>query len=207
MGISMGTEGMKYSLVSREVIADSIETAVMAQSMDAVLTIGGCDKNMPGAMIAIARMNVPAIFVYGGTIKPGKYRGKDLTIVSAFEAVGAFSHGKIGEDEFQGVENHACPGAGSCGGMYTANTMSSAFEAMGMSLMYSSTMAAEDTEKAESAAESGSRACRGGQKRSARARSSRAKASRTRSRRSWRSAVRRTRCYTSSPSHTPPKSR
>ncbi|MBC7808339.1 MAG: dihydroxy-acid dehydratase [Akkermansiaceae bacterium] len=154
-GISMGTEGMKYSLVSREVIADSIETAVMAQSMDAVLTIGGCDKNMPGAMIAISRMNVPAIFVYGGTIKPGKYRGKDLTIVSAFEAVGAFSHGKIGEEEFQGVENHACPGAGSCGGMYTANTMSSAFEAMGMSLAYSSTMAAEDTEKAESTAESG----------------------------------------------------
>ncbi|MBC8135692.1 MAG: dihydroxy-acid dehydratase [Fibrella sp.] len=154
-GISMGTEGMKYSLVSREVIADSIETAVMAQSMDAVLTIGGCDKNMPGAMIAIARMNVPAIFVYGGTIKPGKYRGKDLTIVSAFEAVGAFSHGKIGEEEFQGVENHSCPGAGSCGGMYTANTMSSAFEAMGMSLAYSSTMAAEDAEKAESAAESG----------------------------------------------------
>lgn len=154
-GISMGTEGMKYSLVSREVIADSIETAVTAQSMDGVLTIGGCDKNMPGAMIAIARMNVPAIFVYGGTIKPGKYRGKDLTIVSSFEAVGAFSHGKISEEEFQGVENHACPGAGSCGGMYTANTMSSAFEAMGMSLMYSSTMAAEDTEKAESAAESG----------------------------------------------------
>ncbi|RYG88755.1 MAG: dihydroxy-acid dehydratase, partial [Alphaproteobacteria bacterium] len=154
-GISMGTEGMKYSLVSREVIADSIETAVQAQSMDAVLTIGGCDKNMPGAMIGIARMNVPAIFVYGGTIKPGKYRGKDLTIVSSFEAVGAYSHGKIDDEEFAGVENHACPGAGSCGGMYTANTMSSAFEAMGMSLMYSSTMAAEDAEKAESAAESG----------------------------------------------------
>ena len=154
-GISMGTEGMKYSLVSREVIADSIETATMAQSMDAVLAIGGCDKNMPGAMIAMARMNIPAIFVYGGTIKPGKYRGKDLTIVSAFEAVGAFSHGKIDAEELTGVENHACPGAGSCGGMYTANTMSSAFEAMGMSLMYSSTMAAEDAEKAESAAQSG----------------------------------------------------
>ncbi|MBC8142396.1 MAG: dihydroxy-acid dehydratase [Armatimonadetes bacterium] len=154
-GISMGTEGMKYSLVSREVIADSIETAVMAQSMDAVLCIGGCDKNMPGAMIGIARMNIPAIFVYGGTIKPGKYRGKDLTIVSAFEAVGAFSHGKIDTEEFEGVENHACPGAGSCGGMFTANTMSSAFEAMGMSLPYSSTMAAEDAEKAESAAQSG----------------------------------------------------
>ncbi len=154
-GISMGTEGMKYSLVSREVIADSIETAVMAQSMDAVLCIGGCDKNMPGAMIGIARMNVPAIFVYGGTIKPGRYRGQDLTIVSAFEAVGAFSHGKIDVEELEGVEKHACPGAGSCGGMYTANTMSSAFEAMGMSLMYSSTMAAEDAEKAESAALSG----------------------------------------------------
>jgi dihydroxy-acid dehydratase len=153
-GISMGTEGMKYSLVSREVIADSIETAVQAQSMDGVLTIGGCDKNMPGAMIAIARMNVPAVFVYGGTIKPGKYRGKDLTVVSVFEAVGAVSAGKMDAAELHGVECHAIPGAGSCGGMYTANTMSSAFEAMGMSLPYSSTMAAEDAEKAESAAES-----------------------------------------------------
>jgi len=149
-GISMGTEGMKYSLVSREVIADSIETACNAQSMDAVLAIGGCDKNMPGAMIAIARMNIPAIFVYGGTIKPGHYDGRDLTIVSAFEAVGEHSAGKIPDEELLGVERHACPGAGSCGGMYTANTMSSAFEAMGMSLMYSSTMAAEDAEKAES---------------------------------------------------------
>jgi dihydroxy-acid dehydratase len=153
-GISMGTEGMKYSLVSREVIADSIETACNAQSMDGVLAIGGCDKNMPGAMIAIARMNIPAIFVYGGTIKPGHYNGQDLTVVSAFEAVGQYSAGKINDEELLQVERHACPGAGSCGGMYTANTMSSAFEAMGMSLMYSSTMAAEDTEKADSAAES-----------------------------------------------------
>jgi dihydroxy-acid dehydratase len=154
-GISMGTEGMKYSLVSREVIADSIETATMAQSMDGVLAIGGCDKNMPGAMIGIARMNVPAIFVYGGTIKAGKYRGKDLNIVSVFEAVGAHAASKIDNDELHGIECHAIPGAGSCGGMYTANTMSSAIEAMGMSLPGSSTMAAEDAEKAESAAESG----------------------------------------------------
>ncbi len=149
-GISMGTEGMKYSLVSREVIADSIETACNAQSMDAVLAIGGCDKNMPGAMIAISRMNIPAIFVYGGTIKPGHYNGKDLTVVSAFEAVGQYSAGKIDETELIEVERRSCPGAGSCGGMFTANTMSSAIEAMGMSLMYSSTMAAEDGEKAES---------------------------------------------------------
>jgi len=153
-GISMGTEGMKYSLVSREVIADSIETVVNGQSMDGLLAIGGCDKNMPGAMIAMARLNVPAIFVYGGTIKPGHYNGRDLTIVSAFEAVGEYSAGRISEEELLAVERHACPGAGSCGGMYTANTMSSAFEAMGMSLPYSSTMAAEDEEKAESAAQS-----------------------------------------------------
>ncbi len=153
-GISMGTEGMKYSLVSREVIADSIETACNAQSMDAVLAIGGCDKNMPGAMIAIARMNIPSIFVYGGTIKPGHYNGQDLTVVSAFEAVGQYSAGKIDQTELIEVERHSCPGAGSCGGMYTANTMSSAIEAMGLSLMYSSTMAAEDEEKAKSAEES-----------------------------------------------------
>ncbi|MGL5081529.1 MAG: dihydroxy-acid dehydratase [Microcoleaceae cyanobacterium] len=149
-GISMGTEGMKYSLVSREVIADSIETACSAQSMDGLLAIGGCDKNMPGAMIAIARMNIPAIFVYGGTIKPGHYDGRDLTIVSAFEAVGEYSAGKIDDNYLLEVERRACPGSGSCGGMYTANTMSSAFEAMGMSLMSSSTMAAEDAEKADS---------------------------------------------------------
>jgi dihydroxy-acid dehydratase len=149
-GISMGTEGMKYSLVSRDVIADSIETACNGQSMDAVLAIGGCDKNMPGAMLAIARMDIPAIFVYGGTIKPGKHNGEDLTVVSAFEAVGKFSAGKIDQAELDAIEHKACPGAGSCGGMFTANTMSSAFEAMGMSLPYSSTMAAEDEEKAES---------------------------------------------------------
>ena len=153
-GISMGTEGMKYSLVSREVIADSIETAVKAESMDGVIAIGGCDKNMPGAMIAMARMNVPAIFVYGGTIKPGHYKGQDLTIVSSFEAVGQYAAHKIDEKELLEVERHACPGAGSCGGMFTANTMSSAFEAMGMSLPYSSTMAAEDEEKLVSAARS-----------------------------------------------------
>jgi dihydroxy-acid dehydratase len=153
-GISMGTEGMKYSLVSREVIADSIETACNAQAMDGVVVVGGCDKNMPGAMIAIARMNIPSIFVYGGTIKPGHYNGRDLTIVSAFEAVGQFSANKIDEKELIEVERRACPGAGSCGGMYTANTMSSAIEAMGMSLPYSSTMSAIDQEKADSAAQS-----------------------------------------------------
>ncbi len=154
-GISMGTEGMKYSLVSREVIADSIETVCQAQAVDGLLAIGGCDKNMPGAMIAIARLNIPSIFVYGGTIKAGNLRGKDLTVVSAFEAVGQYCAGKISEIELKEVECRACPGAGSCGGMYTANTMSSAIEAMGLSLPYSSTMAAEDEEKADSAAESG----------------------------------------------------
>jgi dihydroxy-acid dehydratase len=149
-GISMGTEGMKYSLVSRDVIADSIETACTGQSMDGVLAIGGCDKNMPGAMIAIARMNIPGIFVYGGTIKPGHYEGQDLTVVSSFEAVGQYIAGKISEETLMGIERNACPGAGSCGGMFTANTMSSAFEAMGMSLPYSSTMAAVDEEKADS---------------------------------------------------------
>jgi len=153
-GISMGTEGMKYSLVSREVIADSIETVCNGQSMDGLVAVGGCDKNMPGAMIAIARMNIPAIFVYGGTIKPGHYAGKDLTVVSAFEAVGEYSAGRIDKAELDEIERHACPGPGSCGGMYTANTMSSAFEAMGMSLPYSSTMAAEDAEKGDSTAES-----------------------------------------------------
>ena len=153
-GISMGTEGMKYSLVSREVIADSIETACQSQFMDGVLAIGGCDKNMPGAMIGIARMNIPGIFVYGGTIKPGHHKGQDLQIVSVFEAVGAFNAGKMSEEDFGCIERCAIPGVGACGGMYTANTMSSAFEAMGMSLPYSSTMAAEDQEKKDSAAES-----------------------------------------------------
>src|SRR6266850_630536 len=154
-GISMGTEGMKYSLVSREVIADSIETVCQAQSVDGVLAIGGCDKNMPGALIAIARMNIPSIFVYGGTIKAGHYQDRDLTVVSAFEAVGQYCANRIGTTELLAVERNACPGAGSCGGMYTANTMSSVIEAMGLSLPYSSTMAAEDDEKAESAGRSG----------------------------------------------------
>jgi len=153
-GISMGTEGMKYSLVSREVIADSIETVCNAQCLDGVLAVGGCDKNMPGALIAIARMNIPAVFVYGGTIKPGHYKDQALTVVSAFEAVGQYSAHKLSEADLLEVERRACPGAGACGGMFTANTMSSAFEAMGMSLPYSSTMAAEDAEKADSAAQS-----------------------------------------------------
>ena len=153
-GISMGTEGMKYSLVSREVIADSIETACNGQSMDGLLAIGGCDKNMPGAMLAMARMDIPAIFVYGGTIKPGKLGACDLTVVSAFEAVGQYSGGQIDEQQLTAIEKNACPGAGSCGGMFTANTMSAAFETMGLSLPYSSTMAAEDAEKADSAARS-----------------------------------------------------
>jgi dihydroxy-acid dehydratase len=153
-GISMGTEGMKYSLVSREVIADSIETVCGAARLDGLVAIGGCDKNMPGAMIAIARIGIPAIFVYGGTIKPGHLDGRNLTIMSAFEAVGQYGAGRIDTAELTAVERHACPGAGSCGGMFTANTMSSAIEAMGMSLPYSSTMAAEDAEKLESTAES-----------------------------------------------------
>jgi len=154
-GISMGTEGMKCSLVSREVIADSIETVCRGQCLDGVLAVGGCDKNMPGAMIALARLNIPGVFVYGGTIKPGHYADQDLTIVSTFEAVGEYGAGRISREDFEQIEKRACPGKGSCGGMYTANTMSSAFEAMGMSLPYSSTMAAEDAEKADSAAESG----------------------------------------------------
>jgi dihydroxy-acid dehydratase len=153
-GISMGTEGMRYSLVSREVIADSIETACGAQRMDGLLAIGGCDKNMPGAMIAIARLDIPAIFVYGGTIKPGRHAGRDLTVVSVFEAVGAAGAGRMPQDELLEIERRACPGAGSCGGMFTANTMSAAIEAMGMSLPRSSTMAAEDQETADSAARS-----------------------------------------------------
>ncbi|WP_088157322.1 dihydroxy-acid dehydratase [Achromobacter xylosoxidans] len=153
-GMSMGTEGMKYSLVSREVIADCIETAAQGQWMDGVVVIGGCDKNMPGGMIALARTNVPGIYVYGGTIKPGHYKGNDLTIVSVFEAVGEYTMGRMAEEDFKQIEKCAIPGSGSCGGMYTANTMSSAFEAMGMSLPYSSTMANEDEEKVVSAAES-----------------------------------------------------
>ncbi|CAB3682231.1 dihydroxy-acid dehydratase [Trinickia soli] len=153
-GMSMGTEGMKYSLVSREVIADCIETCVQGQWMDGVVVIGGCDKNMPGGMIALARMNVPGIYVYGGTIRPGHWKGKDLTIVSSFEAVGEFTAGRMSQEDFDGIEQNACPSTGSCGGMYTANTMSSSFEALGMSLLYSSTMANPDDEKVASSAES-----------------------------------------------------
>lgn len=150
-GISQGTEGMKYSLVSREVIADSIETVCQAQSVDGLLAIGGCDKNMPGAMIAIARLNIPSIFVYGGTIKPGHYNGEDLTVVSTFEAVGRYCSGHLSENDLLEIERRACPGAGSCGGMFTANTMSSAIEAMGLSLPGSSTIAATDVESSENA--------------------------------------------------------
>ena len=153
-GIGMGTEGMKYSLVSREVIADAIETAVNGQLMDGVLCVGGCDKNMPGSMMAMARINVPGIFVYAGTIKPGHWKGQTLTIVSPFEAVGAFCAGKMSEEDFAGIERNACPSVGACGGQYTANTMSSSFEALGMSLLGSSQMASPDAEKADSAAAS-----------------------------------------------------
>ena len=153
-GMSMGTEGMKYSLISREVIADCIETCVQGQWMDGVVVIGGCDKNMPGGMIALARTNVPGIYVYGGTIKAGKWKGTDLNIVSAFEAVGQFTAGNMSQEDFDGIEKNACPSTGSCGGMYTANTMSSSFEALGMSLLYSSTMANPDDEKVRSAEES-----------------------------------------------------
>jgi dihydroxy-acid dehydratase len=151
-GIGMGTEAMKYSLVSREVIADAIETSVNGQAMDGVLVVGGCDKNMPGGMMAMARMNVPGIYVYAGTIKPGKWKGQDLTIVSAFEAVGAYAAGKMSDEDFAGIERNACPSVGACGGMYTANTMSSSFEALGMSLLGSSQMASPDPEKADSSA-------------------------------------------------------
>jgi dihydroxy-acid dehydratase len=153
-GIGMGTEGMKYSLVSREVIADAIEVAVMGQCMDGVVCVGGCDKNMPGAMMAMARMNVPAIFVYAGTIKPGFWKGQKLTIVSPFEAVGAFAAGKMSEEDLIGIEKNACPTVGACGGQYTANTMSSSFEALGLSLLGSSQLASPDPEKADSAAAS-----------------------------------------------------
>ena len=153
-GMGMGTEGMKYSLVSREVIADSIETCVNGLWQDGVVVVGGCDKNMPGGMMAMARTNVPSIYVYGGTIKAGHYKGKELNIVSAFEAVGEFTSGRLSEEDFKGIEQNSCPSSGSCGGMYTANTMSSSFEALGMSLPYSSTMSNVDQEKVDSAAES-----------------------------------------------------
>jgi len=153
-GIGMGTEAMKYSLVSREVIADAIETSVNGQAMDGVLVVGGCDKNMPGGMMALARMNVPGIYVYAGTIKPGRWNGQDLTVVSVFEAVGAHGAGKMSDRDFIGIEKNACPSVGACGGMFTANTMSSSFEALGMSLLGSSQMASPDPEKADSAAAS-----------------------------------------------------
>ena len=153
-GIGMGTEGMKYSLVSREVIADAIETSVNGQCMDGVLVVGGCDKNMPGAMMAMARINVPGIFVYAGTIKPGHWKGQALTIVSPFEAVGAYTAGKLAKEDYDGIERNACPSVGACGGMYTANTMSSSFEALGMSLLGSSQLAAPDPAKADSSAQS-----------------------------------------------------
>ena len=153
-GIGMGTEAMKYSLVSREIIADAIETSVNGQAMDGTLVVGGCDKNMPGGMMAIARMNVPGIYVYAGTIRPGKWKGQDLTVVSAFEAVGAYAAGKMSDEDFIGIEKNACPSVGACGGMFTANTMSSSFEALGMSVLGSSQMASPDAEKADSAATS-----------------------------------------------------
>ena len=152
-GMAMGTEGMKYSLVSREVIADCIETCVGGQWMDGVLVVGGCDKNMPGGLMGMLRANVPAIYVYGGTILPGRYKGQDLNIVSVFEAVGQFSAGNMSQEDFTQIERRAIPGSGSCGGMYTANTMSSAFEALGMSLPYSSTMANPHDEISVSATE------------------------------------------------------
>ncbi|HVE51256.1 MAG TPA: dihydroxy-acid dehydratase [Casimicrobiaceae bacterium] len=153
-GIGMGTEGMKYSLVSREVIADAIETSVNGQCMDGALVVGGCDKNMPGGMMALARMNVPGIYVYAGTILPGEWKGQKLTIVSPFEAVGAIAAGKMSREDYDGIERNACPSVGACGGMYTANTMSSSFEALGMSLLGSSQMASPTAEKADSAAKS-----------------------------------------------------
>ena len=150
-GMAMGTEGMKYSLVSREVIAECMELSVQGQWMDGVLVVGGCDKNLPGGLIGMLRANVPAVYVYGGTIKPGRWKGEDLSIVSAFEAVGAFMAGRMNEEDFLGIERHACPGTGSCGGMYTANTMAGSFEALGISLLGSSTMANPDEEKVGSA--------------------------------------------------------
>src|SRR2546428_8130968 len=153
-GIGMGTEGMKYSLASREVIADSIETAVNGQLMDGVLCVGGCDKNMPGAMMGMARINVPGIFVYAGTIKPGFWKGQKLTIVSPFEAVGALAARKVSQEEFDGIEKNACPSVGACRGQYTAYTMSSSFQAVRLSLLGSSQMASPDPEKADSAGKS-----------------------------------------------------
>ncbi|MBI4242586.1 MAG: dihydroxy-acid dehydratase, partial [Planctomycetes bacterium] len=154
-GISMGHEGMKFSLPSREVIADSVELVSSAERFDGLVAIGGCDKNMPGCVMAIARLGIPSIFVYGGTILPGKFEGRDIDIVSIFEAVGQYNVGKINKEQFKGIECNACPGAGSCGGMYTANTMASAIEALGMSLPYSSSTPAETEKKAQECYEAG----------------------------------------------------
>jgi dihydroxy-acid dehydratase len=194
-GIGMGTEGMKYSLVSREVIADSIEVAVNGQRMDALVAVGGCDKNMPGSVMAMARMNVPGIFVYAGTIKPGFWKGEKLTIVSPFEAVGAFTAGKMSKEDFEGIEKNACPSVGACGGQYTANTMSSSFEALGMSLLGSSQMASPDEEKANSAAES-ARVLVEAVRKDLKPRDIITKRSiETRSRLLWQPAARPTRCF------------
>ncbi|NLR61228.1 dihydroxy-acid dehydratase [Chitinophaga polysaccharea] len=146
-GMSNGTPGMRYSLVSRDLIADSIETVAGAQYYDALITVPGCDKNMPGSLMAMGRLNRPSIMVYGGTIAPGKYKGQDLNIISAFEALGQKMAGKLDEGDFKGIVQNSCPGAGACGGMYTANTMSSAIEALGMSLPYSSSNPALSKEK------------------------------------------------------------
>lgn len=154
-GIAMGHEGMRYSLPSREIIADSIETVMGAERLDGIVAIGGCDKNMPGCMIAIGRMNLPAVFVYGGTIEAGRHNNKDIDIVSAFEAVGQFNSGEINEDELHDIECSACPGPGSCGGMYTANTMASAIEAMGMSLPYNASTSAVSSEKGDESERAG----------------------------------------------------
>lgn len=154
-GISMATDGMRYSLPSRDLIADSIETVVGGESLDALVTIGGCDKNIPGCMIAIARSEVPAVFVYGGTIRPGKLDGEDIDLVSVFEGVGQHNKGDISEEQLSRIECKACPGAGSCGGMYTANTMASAIEAMGMSLPGNASKPATSEEKAVECEEAG----------------------------------------------------
>ena len=194
-GIGMGTEGMKYSLVSREVIADAIEVAVNGQRMDGVVAVGGCDKNMPGSVMAMARMNVPGIFVYAGTIRPGFWKGEKLTIVSPFEAVGAFTAGRMAKEDFEGIEKNACPSVGACGGQYTANTMSSSFEALGISLLGSSQMASPDGEKADSAAESAGCWSRRCARISSRGTSSRGNRSRTPSRSLWPPAALPMRCF------------
>jgi dihydroxy-acid dehydratase len=154
-GMSNGTEGMRYSLVSREVIADSIETVCGAQYYDGLIAVAGCDKNMPGALIAMGRLNRPSLMVYGGTIAGGHWKGKSLNIVSAFEALGEKLSNRLSDEDFKGIIQNACPGAGACGGMYTANTMASAIEALGMSLPYSSSNPALSKEKSSECVEAG----------------------------------------------------